>query len=155
MNRGYVKLWRRSLDNDLIRNAQAWQVMTWALLKAAHRKRRILVGSTIVELEPGQLVIGRISLARELGTTERKIRTALDLLQKCNFLTVKATNKFSIISIINWYIYQVNHFSSGQQIDQEATSRRPADAQQVTTNKELKALSIEKKGKNYGTSGSF
>jgi len=155
MKRGYVKLWRKSLDNDLIRHSQAWQLMTWALLKAAHNKREIIVGSTIMELEPGQLVFSRISLAHELNTTERKIRTALDILKKCKFLTVQATSKFSIITIIKWDIYQAQKISDDQQIEQEATSRRPADAQQTATKKELIELSTNKKEKNYGTSDSF
>ena len=122
MNRGYVNIWRKSLDNDLIRNALAWQLMTWMLLKAAHAPRKILVGTALVELEPGQLVVGRSSLARELKSTERKIRTSLELLEKCDFLTIKATNKFSVVSIIIWHLYQDDRPAN----DQQGANKRPA-----------------------------
>lgn len=127
MNRGYIRLWRKSLDNDLIRNPGAWQLMSWCLLKATHRHHRQIVGAIVVELKPGQLIFGRATVARELGTTERKIRTCLDLLQKVDFLTIKATNKFSVITIVNWNSYQEERPANDQQDDQQATSKRPAN----------------------------
>ena len=65
MHRGYVKLWRKSLESGLLQNAEAWQLMTWCLLKATHKPHKQLVGSSIVELQPGQLIFGRKKAAEE------------------------------------------------------------------------------------------
>jgi hypothetical protein len=140
MHRGYVKLWRKSLDSGLVQNAEAWQLMTWCLLKASHRPHKQLVGKQVVELKPGQLVFGRHAAAKELCSTERKIRTSLDLLKNMDFLTIKATSKYSVITIVNWDTYQQERPAS----DQQATSKRPASDQQTTTNKNDKNAKNEK-----------
>jgi hypothetical protein len=149
MHRGYVKLWRKSLDSGLLQNADAWQLMTWCLLKASHKPHRQLVGTQVVELQVGQLVFGRKAAAKELNTTERKIRTSLELLKKLDFLTIKATNKYSIITIVNWDTYQSERPTNDQQQGQQATSKRPASDQQTTTNKNEKNYKNGENEKKY------
>src|SRR5690606_366886 len=54
----------------------------------------------------------------------------LELLEKGEYLTIKPTNKYSVISILNWHKYQFDD----QQNDQQVTNKRPTNDQQVTTN---------------------
>jgi len=75
---------------------------------------------------PGDFIFGRRSASIELGMSERTIRTNLDSLRKRKNVTIKTTNKFSIISVINWDIYQSDKSTSDQQSDQQVTSKRPA-----------------------------
>lgn len=131
MNRGYVKVWRKIHDDDMLKNHKYCAFFLWALTKASHKRTDIIVGNQCVKLEPGQFVFGRRMAARELGMTEREIRTIIELAKKADFLTIKTTNKYSIITIINWHIYQ------GLETD-ERPSKRPASDQQATTNKNVK-----------------
>jgi hypothetical protein len=84
----------------------------------------------MVELQPGQLIFGRKQAAKELELSERTIRTCLEKLKNLENLTIKATNKFSIITINNWETYQqerpVERPATRPASDQQATSRRPA-----------------------------
>ncbi|HPC02988.1 MAG TPA: hypothetical protein PLE04_04380 [Syntrophales bacterium] len=127
MNRGYVHLWRKSLDAGWIRNHKLWSFWTWCLLKASHREHDVIVGLQVVHLLPGQFIFGRRKAAEETGLTEREIRTIIELLKNTGNLTIKTTNKFSIITIINWHIYQ------GKEPD-ERPAKRPTKGQQTTTN---------------------
>lgn len=81
----------------------------------------------VVKLQPGQFIFGRVSASKELKMSERTIRTCLDKLKNMKNVTIKTTNRYSIISIVNWDIYQPNRPTDDQQNDQPATSRRPAD----------------------------
>lgn len=132
---GWVKLWRKSLGSGLLQNHQLWAFWCWCLMKASHRPTRQMVGWQMVELQPGQFVFGRQKAARELGLSERTIRTCLKKLQTMENLTIRATNKFSVITIVNWESYQGHDQQGDQQSDQHATSKRPAGDQHVTTNK--------------------
>lgn len=129
MNRGYIKLWRKSKDSGFLGNAEAWQLLSWCLLNATHKPHKQLVGKQLVELQPGQLVFGRKSVAQELNSTEQKVRTALNLLKNADFLTISATNKFSIITVVNWHTYQDEQPTINQQLnqqpDQQSTSKQP------------------------------
>lgn len=130
MERGYVKLWRKTLDSGLLQNATAWQVFGFLLLKASHKHTRILVGTTPVDLEPGQIVTGRIAIAKECKLSEQNVRTALALLEKLEILTIKPTNKYSLISFVNWNSYQqeqpANQPAESPAPNQRLTSGSPA-----------------------------
>lgn len=134
MNRGYVKLWRVSLEKPIFQNAGLWQFATWCLMKATHKKRSQMVGYQVVDIEPGQFVYGRDSAASQLRSTPRKMRTCINRLTKIGFLTIKTTNKFSIITIVNWGLYQPEENITTNKL----TNKRPTNDQQTTTNKNVK-----------------
>lgn len=140
MHRGYVRLWRKTLDSGLMQNPEIFTFFSWCLMKATHKPIKQMVGHQLVSLQPGQFVFGRKSAAQALGTTERKIRTAKAAIEKMGISTSKTTNKYSIISIVNWPSYQRMSTANDQQNDQEATSRRPAGDHK----QELKNLKTEK-----------
>ena len=80
-------------------------------------------------IKRGQLVTGRKALAAQTGLSERQIRTALDHLKSTNELTIKSTNKFSLITIVNYRKFQDVQSDidqqNDQQVDQRPTSNRP------------------------------
>lgn len=131
MKRGYVKVWRKIHDDDMLKNHKFCAFFLWALTKASHRQIDIIVGNQSVRLEPGQFIFGRRMAAKELGMTEREVRTITALAKKAKFVTIKTTNKFSIITIINWSTYQGDD-------EGERPAKRPASDQQATTNKNEK-----------------
>jgi uncharacterized phage protein (TIGR02220 family) len=110
----------------MIKNHKLWAFWTWCLLKASHKDIKITVGYQDIELKTGQFIFGRKRASSELNMTEREIRTCLKHLIFCEKMTIKTTNRFSIISIINWGIYQQSDFQTDQQNDQQVTSNRPA-----------------------------
>lgn len=122
MNRGYVRLWRKSLDAGWIQNHKLWTFWTYCLLKASYKEFDAIVGLQVIHLMPGQFIFGRKKAAKETRLTEREIRTIIDLLIKVGNMTIKTTNKFSIISIINWTIYQSEEIENDQLNDQQTTT---------------------------------
>lgn len=119
-------LHRKLLINPIFKNHKLLQTFLYCLLSASHKQREQIIGDSIVALEPGQLVTGRHAISAATGLSEQNIRTALNKLEVVGILTIKPTNKYSIISITNWDMYQ--------QTNQQVTSKQPASNQQVTTN---------------------
>jgi uncharacterized phage protein (TIGR02220 family) len=159
MNRGYVKLYRKSLDAGWIKNHKLWAFWTYCLIKASYKEYDAVVGLQVIHLMPGQFIFGRKKAAEETGLTEREIRTIIDLLKKCENMTIKTTNKFSVITIINWAIYQGEAIENDQLNDQQATSKRPHTRSKEVNNliysqDALKVLSYlnEKTGRKYKVS---
>ena len=151
MDRGYVKLWRKSIDSGLLQNANLWVFWCWCLMKATHKPKKVMVGMQMVELEPGQFVFGRKAAAKELKVGERTIRTCVQKLATLQNLTIKSTNKFSIISITNWGIYQQEENKTDHQSDQQATSKRPASdhKQECKTQKNIYTPNFESFWSSY------
>ena len=152
MSDGWIKLWRKSLDSGLLQNHELWAFWCWCLMKATHKPFRQMVGYQKIELEPGQFIFGRKAAAKELKLTERKVRTCLAVLENLENLTIKATNKFSIITVKNWNTYQQDETVNDQQNDHQATSKRPSSDHQPTTNKNVKNVRMEEEEKTYSAS---
>jgi hypothetical protein len=125
MNNGYIRIWRKTIESGWLKNHQLWVFWSWCLLKATYKEYDAIVGFQQVHLVPGQFIFGRRQAAIETGLSERQIRTSIDLLKTAQNLTIKTTNKFSIVSIINWDTYQGNGIQNDQQNDQQPTSNRP------------------------------
>jgi len=123
---GWVKLWRKSTDSGLMQNPDLWLFWCWCLLKATHKPKKQMVGFQVVELQPGQFVFGRKKAATELPLSEQTVRTCVKKLETLQNLTIKSTNKFSIITIVNWDAYQEINQQDNQQDNQQVTSSQPA-----------------------------
>jgi len=131
MNSGYIKLWRKSLDSPTWQNIKLWRFWEWCLLKASHKKHNQLVGFQSVTLLPGQFVFGRNIASKETGLSPQTVRTCKNHFEKSGKLTSKTTNKYSVITIVNWDTYQNNTNESTS----KTTNNQPSSNQQVTTNK--------------------
>lgn len=141
MYRGYIKLWRKSFDSGMHRNHKLWVVWTWILGNVTHKKINYMAGSKIIELQPGQIIFGRKRLASELAMSEPSVRTCLSFLQNHKNVTIKTTNKYSLLTVVNWEIYQ----SESHKVSSEATKTRPRPDHQPTTKQTQKNKRINKK----------
>jgi len=129
---GYVRLHRKFTKWGWYDEPNTKAVFLHLLLTANWQESE-WHGETIM---PGQVVTGRKKLASELGISERSVRTALSRLQETGEISVKTTNKWSVITVENWSKYQMSDGES----DQQTTSKRPTNDQQTTTNEEYKNI---------------
>lgn len=93
-----------------------------------------MIGNQYINLEPGQFVTGRDALAdeynRDLSPSKRvKSLTLwrwLQKLEKLENLNIKPTNKYSVVTVINWSEYQ--------ETEQQMNNKRTTNEQQMITN---------------------
>lgn len=130
---GWIKLHRSLLSWKWLNNPNTLSVFICLLLQANHQKNTYKG----IDIQIGQLVTGRKSLAKMTGLSERKVRTALVNLKTTNEIAIKTTNKFSVISILNWDRYQ----GIDQQNDRKTTNNRP----HYKNDKEIKKYNYSKK----------
>lgn len=121
-DKGYIKLYRKSINNDWLKNHKLWAFWSYCLLKSSHKKHTIKIGFQNVELNPGQFAFGLNVASEETNLSIQSIRTCLAYLKKSQNLTIKTTNKFSIITICKWETYQ-NDKIDDQQANQQTTNK--------------------------------
>ena len=126
MELGYVKLFRKSLKSGLMTDHKLWTFWCWCLMRAAWEKKKVVIRDVMVELEPGDFIMGRKEAAKELKMSEQSIRTIVTKLLKYGNLTTRTTNRFTIVSVVNWHTYQVLENKINQQINPHLTSSQPA-----------------------------
>lgn len=124
MDRGYVRLWRKTLDSGLLQHPTALQVFMYLLLSATRTSRKLMVAGQVFELGPGDYATSVAGLCEALKLSPRQCRTALSVLEKLEIVAIKTTNKGSLISLVNWDTYQQERPAERQTGDKQATSTR-------------------------------
>ena len=138
MEHGFIKLWRKFLKWGWYEDVNTKAVFLHLLLTANYEDKEWRG----IAVKRGQVVTGRKKLSEELGISEQNVRTSLTRLKSTNEITIKTTNKFSVITVINYDTYQSHEASTNQQTNQlsnqQLTNNQPTTNQQLTTTKEIK-----------------
>ena len=132
---GWIKLHRKLKDSLVFDNPDLLKVWIWCLLKATHDDYIQMIGLQEVELKKGQFIFGRKVAANELKMSESKTYRLIKKLENMQNLNIKANNKFSVITIENWEIYQSDNNNNEQQSEQQMNNKRTTNEQQMNTNK--------------------
>ena len=83
-------------------------------------------------IKAGEVVVGTQQMAKDLGFTRQQIRTALNKLKSTNEITIKTTNKYSVVTLVNWADYQTLDETPTNKITNTSTNEQPTSNQQVT-----------------------
>ncbi|MBV7285416.1 DnaD domain-containing protein [Staphylococcus aureus] len=121
---GWIKLHRKLLDSPIFQNEKLFKVFAYCLMKASHKDHTQLVGRRVVELEKGQFVFGRKRASEELRLKESTVRDYIKLLENLGTIVVKSDNKFSVITVVNWAIYQSMEENSDSKNDNKSTTNK-------------------------------
>lgn len=113
MNEGYVKLYRKLMSNVVWQDPLKLRLWLLCLMKASYKKREIIIDNQLVKLESGQFVTGRDSLETEFNRdVQKKFQVSgrtlwrwMKFLESKNYISIHSTNKFSVITINNWSLY--------------------------------------------------
>lgn len=133
-NKGWIKTHRSLLHSDIFQNDKLFKIFMWCTLKASHTEHEQVVGRQKVTLLPGQFVFGRSKASLELGYSQSTVWDYMNLLKSKGTISIKSNNKFSVITIENWRIYQgINDISDNKTDNKQTTNR-----QQKDTNKNVK-----------------
>jgi len=149
MSKGWVCLHRSLADHWIYEDPDFLKIWVSMLFKANHETKTTLFNGSLVTVERGQFVFGRIKFAAETNISESKIRKALKLLKTDQMISQQNSSKYSIISILNYEDHQNNSQHSNQHLarNQHATSTQPA------TSKQLNNSTIKQKTQGLNFSG--
>lgn len=148
MNSGWIKLHRQLLNWEWYSDVNVRLLFIHLLLKANYEDSNYKG----LPVKRGQVIVGRKETPMEVGISAQQYRTALNKLKSTNEITIKATNKFSIVTLLNYSVYQDNNSEDNQQVTNNPTINQPTSNQQVTTSKEEQEL---KKNKEKNTQNFF
>ena len=107
-------------------------------------------------IKKGQLVTSYKRLADDLGFTVQQVRTALKKLESTGEVTSKSTNKYTLITLVNWGKYQfdkekiTNEITSNITNEQQTNNKQITNKQQTTNNivRNIKNVNNDKNDKN-------
>jgi hypothetical protein len=135
-SQGFVVVWRQIGDWRWYKDSK--MVHLWIeLLRRANHAPREFEGQMI---ERGQCVVGLRSLSESTGISIQSIRTILLKLKSTHEITIKSTNKYSLVTIPNYSEYQEvqkPNQHEDQHTHQQSINKQSTNNQQQTTIKPL------------------
>ena len=133
-NQGWIKIHRKIFETSFYGKPLVVALFIHCLLRANHQDNKIIWNKEEMIIRRGSFVTGLKVLSAESGISTQSIRTALVTLKSTHTLTIKSTNKFSVITILNYEQYQslTNNLTNEQQ----------------TTNKQLTTNNNDKNDNN-------
>ena len=126
---GWLKLYRSILDSAVFQDAEILKVWIWLLCNVAFEQHDTICCGKVITIKPGQIATGRKKIAQCTDLNENKVYRALTALKSLGNIEIKATNKYSIITVVNWDKYQDEN-GKRTSSEQQNNSRTTADEQQ-------------------------
>lgn len=156
---GWIKLHRKIRSNPIFNDLQLFRLWTICLLEASHKPHEQPVGRQVVNLEAGQFVTGRFDLhgmynqglKKNDHVAEYTVWRWLQTLEKHGMVSINSSNKYSIITVLNWSLYQIDEQQNEHEDEQQMSNKRATNEQQMSTNKNVKNEKNEKNEKKEKT----
>lgn len=110
---GWFMVHRQIIHSPVFGNAELLRVWLYLLAGASYKRRshwmETAKGKTLVELDAGQLIVGRTSTAEKLGLKPSTLRNHLRRLQTMGMVGIDPKSTHSVLTITNWRQYQDSH----------------------------------------------
>jgi hypothetical protein len=126
MDSGWIKLHRKMVDWEWYQDANTFRLFLHLLITVNYEDKKWQG----VIIKKGQIITSYGHLAQQLkGFGVQSIRTSLNKLKSTGELTIKTTNKYTVITILKWNDYQ--HLTG------KLTNGKQSTNNQLTTTKEI------------------
>lgn len=124
---GWIKLHRKLIEKGYYKKSQYVHLWIHLLISANHRKKEFMWNKQIIIIKEGQMITGRKQLSKATGITQGTIENILETLENEHQILQQKTNRYRLITIVNWNTYQ--------KIDSTSDNKVTTESQQSDTNK--------------------
>ena len=129
MYRGYFKVWHKIKDTKAWSRGLEYRGLLITLLEKANTKDKYFAGKII---RRGQFACSMRNLGLEVGVSRSKILRMFGVLMGDDFLTTKADNLFSVVTICNYDVY--NPLKSNDRTTSDTTTGQRPDNDRTLLN---------------------
>ena len=135
MDKGWIKIHRKILDWEWFDKAEMVKLLIMFVCKANIEDKE-WQGMVV---RRGQFVTSLDKLSAESGFSKQKIRTCLKRFENTKEITIKSTNKYTIVTICNYESYQISE-DSNQHAEQHSNNIQTTNQQQQLKNIRTKEI---------------
>jgi len=117
---GWIKLHRQIREHNLYKQKRRFsQFEAWIdlLLRANHKKTKILMDYQTETVGPGEFITSEVQLGKDWRWDRKTVRKFLAMLEDEKMIVKTGKPKWTHISITNWSSYQSNGQEHGQEKD--------------------------------------
>ncbi len=100
--KGYIKLYRKILENGIFDNPELLKVYVWTILRANSEPKEVYGR----KLKVGQFVTGKLSAAEELQMRPTTVYDRIKKLEKLGYINIDSNTKNTVITVKRYNNYQ-------------------------------------------------
>jgi len=134
MSGGWIKIFSKIKDWEWYQDSKVLHIFIHCLVSANFTDKN-WKGTPI---NRGQFISSYNHISEATGVSIQSVRTALKKLEKSQELTIKTTNKYTLITVLKYDSYQSKE-------SEQQTTNKPVTIKQQTTNKQLTTTKEVKK----------
>jgi len=125
-NKGWTKLYRAQFTHWISERKPWCDSFAWCYLysRANHKKGVVNFRNQYIEIERGQLLTSRLKLQKIFGWTYKRTSSYLKALEKDKMCTIRTTNRFIVITIVNYGLYQSKEEQGIEQKVEQETEQK-------------------------------
>lgn len=131
-NKGWVKLWRNQFSSWISKkpfcDGYAW---CYLYQKANHKTGMVNFRNEYIKVERGQLLTSKLQLQEIFGWTYRRVGNFLKALENDEMIRYRTTNRYIVITIVNYDKYQSKEEKSDEQNEEQIMNRLGTDYEQI------------------------
>jgi len=133
---------RQLLSWEWFSNPNILSVFMCLLLSANHKASKWQG----IDVLCGQHITSIYTLSEKTGLTFQQVRTALTKLKSTGEITIQTTNRFSLVTIVNWALYQ--NYTDDCNTQNNTPNNKQITSYQQSANKQITTNNNDKNDKN-------
>ena len=127
MSNGWIKLYRSTLKNPFMFEADVLGTWIYILLNVSYQQEDAVFEGKRITLQPGQGIFRFTEMAHVLGVTRSRMYRIIGLLESEKQIEKQSSPRNSIVTVINWSKYQ----SAEKQNETQVENKRETNEKQV------------------------
>lgn len=133
MLRGWIKLWRKLLDNPLMRRPAYRSVWIEILLRACHDGTSVSFGGKQIELDPGQFTTGAYQMSKATGVPRGTIERILKRFKSEELIEERTDGQCTLITVKKWNSYQKSEEANEERVRNDRGLKKNVRMKRRTT----------------------
>ena len=124
---GYIKLYRKIIDNDILQQRPYTRRDAWIdlLLHANYEPKEVWIKNTKYICDVGEQLRSQRNIAEHWGWSRGRVRTFLTLIQNQAMITFKNEPHTTRIKIVNWDTYQCEDEKKSHEMATTYATKKP------------------------------
>ena len=128
-NKGWVKLWREQFNNWVSERKPWCDGYAWCYLysQANHKDGSVNFGTSrneYIDIKRGQFITSKLKLGKIFGWGRHRVDSFINALKSTNMITYETSNRYILVTIVNYEIYQQIGKLSNNETNNETNSQR-------------------------------
>ena len=148
-DKGFIKLDRSIFEHWIFQDAEKFRAFVDLIQLARWRDEKLLIGNEVVLIPRGSYYTSELKLADRWGWSRKKIREFFKLLEKEQMIIKKGTTKGTMLTVVNYGLYQDEGTTKDTTKEQQKNIKRTTKEHQKNnegyTKEEIKMIEETKK----------